>query len=81
MKQRLIWLNLQKDGTRDGLSKIKETFTENLQLKMSVLCTRYEHFPTSYDGWAKNKCKEKVPDMPDPIQNVETTCNSKLNFT
>ena len=39
MKQRLVWFNLQRDGTRNGLSNIKETFTENLQLKMSVLCT------------------------------------------
>ena len=30
----------------------------------------------SYDGW--EKCKEKVPD---PNQNVETTCNSKFKFT
>ena len=34
---------------------------------------------SSYDGWAKYK--EKVPDMSDPDQNVETTCNSKLKFT
>ena len=27
------------------------------------------------DGWAK--CKEKVPDVLDPNQNVQTTCNSK----
>ena len=40
MKQRLIWFNLQRDGTRNGLSNIKETFAENLQLKMSVLCTK-----------------------------------------
>ena len=26
MKQTLIWFNLQKDGTRNGLSNIKETF-------------------------------------------------------
>ena len=34
---------------------------------------------SSYDGWAKYK--EKVPDVLDPNQNVETTCNSKLKFT
>ena len=34
---------------------------------------------SSYDGWAK--CKEKVPDVSDPNQNVETTYNSKLKFT
>ena len=37
MKQRLIWLNLQRYGTRNGLSNIKESFTDNWQLKMSVL--------------------------------------------
>ena len=37
IKQRMIWFNLQRDGTRNGLSKIKETFEENLQLQMSVL--------------------------------------------
>ena len=29
----------------------------------------------------QNKSKEKVPNLSDPNQNVETTCNSKLNFT
>ena len=51
-------------------------------------CTNvcYEHLPvfkaglsSSYDGWAK--CKEKVRDVSHPNQNVEKTCNSKLNFT
>ena len=37
MKQRLIWFNLQRDGTRNELSNIKETFAENLLLEMSVL--------------------------------------------
>ena len=38
VKQRLIWFNLQRDGTRNGLSNIKETFAETLQLQiMSVL--------------------------------------------
>ena len=45
----------------------------------------YEHFSvfdaglsSSYDGWAK--CKERVPDVSDPNQNVETISHSKLNF-
>ena len=37
MKQMLIWFNLQRDGTRGGLSNIKETFAESLQLQMPVL--------------------------------------------
>ena len=58
MKQRLIWFNLQKDKTRNWFSNIKETFTKNLQLKMSVLCTKVWPFSkaglsSSYYGWAK----------------------------
>ena len=37
MKQTLIWLNLQKDGIGNGLSNIKNTFAEGLQLQISVL--------------------------------------------
>ena len=37
MKQKLIWFNLQRDGTRNGFPNIKETFAESLQLQMSVL--------------------------------------------
>ena len=33
------------------------------------------------DGWTKYKYKEKVPDVSDPNQNIEITCNSKLRFT
>ena len=71
MKHRLIWFNLQRDGTRNGLSYIKETFTEKLRLKMSVLFTKVRPFSkaglsSSYDGWEQNKCKEKVPDVSDP---------------
>ena len=73
MKQRLIWFSLQRNGTR--MSNIKETFAENLQLKISVLCTQVHVMV------GQNKCKEKVPDVSDPNQNVETTCNSKLKFT
>ena len=47
MKQTLIWLNLQRDGTRNGLSNIKETFAENLQLQMSVLHQRRSIFQSS----------------------------------
>ena len=83
----LIWFNLQRDGTRNGLSNIKDTFAESLQLQMSVLHQRMSIFQfsrpeaslsKSYDGWANVK---KVLDVSDPNQNVETTCNSKLKFT
>ena len=34
---------------------------------------------SSYDDW--EKYNEKVPDVSDPNQNIETTCNYKLKFT
>ena len=78
MKQRLIWFNLQRYGTRNGLSNIKETFAESSAPK-------YEHFPRLVSQVhmmaGQNKYKEKVPDVSDPNQNVETICNSKLKLT
>ena len=47
MKQTLIWFNLQRNGTRNGLSNIKETFAEILQLQMSVLHQRMSIFQSS----------------------------------
>ena len=47
MKQTLMWFNLQRDGTRNGLSNIKETFAESLQLQMSVLHQRISNFQSS----------------------------------
>ena len=52
----------------------------------NVSCaSKYEHLPvfkaglsSSYDGW--EKCKEEVPDVSHPNQNVEIKCNSKLKF-
>ena len=82
MKQTLIWFNLQRDGTGNGLSNIKDTFAESLQLQMSVLqqsmCIFKVCLSSSYDCWAKYK--EKVTDVSDPNQNVETTCNFKFKF-
>ena len=72
-----------QDETGNGMSTTKDTFSESLQLQMSVLhqsmCIFKAGLSSSYDGWAKYK--EKVPDVSDPNQNVETTCNSKLKFT
>ena len=46
-------VNLQRDGTEAGLSNIKDTFAENLQLQISVLHQRMCIFKTglssSYD--------------------------------
>ena len=77
MKQRLIWFNLQKDGTRNELSNIKETFAE-------IFCTNIWAFSShaglssSYDGW--EKCEDKVLYVSDLNQNVETRSHSKLKF-
>ena len=77
-----IWFNLQRDGCGNGLSNIKDTFAESLQLQMSVfhqsMCILKASLSSSYDGWAKYK--EKVPDVSDLSQNVETTCNSIHNL-
>ena len=37
MKQTLIWFNLQRDGTGNGFSNIKDAFVGSLQLQTSVL--------------------------------------------
>ena len=37
IKQTLIWFNLQRDGTGNGLSNTRDTFAESLQLQISVL--------------------------------------------
>ena len=83
MKQTLIWFNLQRHETRNGLSIIKDTFAESLQLQMTALHQSMVIFKAGlsslYDGWAKYK--EKAPDVSDPNQNVETTRNSKHKFT
>ena len=47
MKQALIWFNLERDGTRNGLPNIEETFSESLQLQMSVLHQRMSIYQSS----------------------------------
>ena len=85
-RQTLLWFNLQRDGTGNGLSNIQGNVSRKCAGANVSSAPKYEHLPIfkaglsiSYDGWAK--CKEKVPDASDPNQNVETTCNSKLKFT
>ena len=57
--------------------------TESLLTQMSVLHQSMRIFKaglsSSYDDW--EKYNEKVPDVSDPNQNIETTCNYKLKFT
>ena len=78
----LIRPNSHRDGTGNGLFSTKDTFTESLQLQMSVLhqsmCIFKALKSSSYDCWVIYK--EKVPGVSDPNQNVKTTCNSKLSL-
>ena len=83
MKQTVIWFNLQIDGTGNGLSNIKDTFAESLQLQISVL----HQSKVSLQGcslkfiWWLAKCKEIVPNVLDPNQDVQkhATPNSSLH--
>ena len=63
-EKRLIWFNLQRYGTRNGLPNIKETFAENFLLKMSVSCTKVWAFSkagqsSSYIWWLGKKNVKK----------------------
>ena len=87
MKQTLIWFNLQRDGTGNGLSNIKDTFAESLQLQMSVLHQSMSIFQSSrlvsqvHMMAVQHVKKKELPDVLDPSQNVESTYNSKLKFS
>ena len=50
-KQTLIWFNLQRDGTENGLSNIKDIFSESLQLQMSVLHQNMCIFKGGLSSW------------------------------
>ena len=43
MKQRLTWFNLQRDGTRNGLSNTKETFAEKVSTTNVSSAPKYTH--------------------------------------
>ena len=49
-----IWFSLQRDGTGNGLSSIKDAFSESLQLEMSVrhpsMCIFKAGSSSLYDG-------------------------------
>ena len=83
MKQRLIWFNLQRDRTRNGLPNIKETFAENLQLQMSVLHL-HDHLPrvvSQVHVMAGQNVKKKYLMCQIPIKMLkqEATPNSSLH--
>ena len=83
IKQRLIWFTLQRDGTRNGLSNIKETSAENLQLKISVLYTKVWAFWPLKLIWrlGKKNVKKKYLMCHIPIKMFKqhATPNSSLN--
>ena len=65
------------------MPNIEDTFPESFQLQMLVLhqslCIFKAGISSLSDSWVKYK--QKVPpDMSDPNQYLETTCNSKLKF-
>ena len=64
MKQTLIWFNLQREGTGNGLSNV--ILHENMRIFKTGLSSSYDVMAS----WSK--CKEKVPNVSDPNQNVET---------
>ena len=63
----LVCFSLQRNGTGNGLSNIKDTFAESFQVQISVLhqnlCTFKAGLSSLSEGWAKYK--EKVPDVLD----------------
>ena len=78
----VVYFSLQRNGTEHGLSNIKDTFEESFQPQISVLhqgmCI-FKAGPSSLSH-ACVTYKEKVPDVSDPNQNVEKTCNFKLKL-
>ena len=77
IKQRLIWFNLQRGGTRNGLPNVKETFAENLQLK-------YEHLPRLVSqvhmmAWQNVKKKYLMCQIPIEMLKQLATPNSTLH--
>ena len=71
-------MTLKGNGTGNGLSNIKDTFAEIFQLQIWVLHQSMPIFNASLSGLndACTKSKEKVPNVSDPNQSFEITCNS-----
>ena len=85
MKQTLIWFNLQRDGTRNGLLNIKETFSESLQLQMSVLHQRMSIFQSSrlvsqFHMMAGQNLKKKYPMCQIPIKLLKQEATPKSSL-
>ena len=77
MKQTLIWFNLQRDGTGNGLSNIKDTFAENFQLQMSILHQSMSIFKAALSSqvhmMAGQNVRNKYLMRQIPIKKIETT--------
>ena len=67
MKQTLIWFNLQRYGTGNGLSNV--SLNQSQRIFKADLSSSYDDVSDHNDN------------VSDPNQNVETTYNSKLKFT
>ena len=78
MNQMLIWLNFQKNGTENGLSNIKDSFAESLQLQMSVL---HERLVSLVHMMAGQNIKKKylVCQIPIKMLKQHATPNSSLH--
>ena len=86
MKQTVIWFNLQRNGTRNRLSNIKETFAESLQLQIPVLYQRMSICHSSMlvsqvHMMAEQNVKKKylTCQIPIKILKQETIPNSSLH--
>ena len=85
MKKTLIWFNLQRDGTANGLSNIKDTFAESLLLQMSVLHQSMTIFQSSrlvyqFHMMARKNIKKKyLCQIPIKMLKQHATPNSSLH--
>ena len=91
IKQTLILFKLQRNGNGNELLNIKDSFAKCLQLQMSFhkgmhlqkytkVCASSRLVSQVSHTIAEQNIKEKYLYV-NPNQNVDTTCNSKLNFT
>ena len=83
MKQRLIWFNLQKDGTRNGLSNIREACRKFAAANVSS-APKYEHLPrllSKVHMMAGQNVKKKYLMCQIPIKMLKqyATPNSRLH--
>ena len=82
MRQTLIYFNLQKGGTVNGLSNIKDTSEESLQLQKSVQSTcifKKGGLSISYEDWAKYKKRYLMSQIQIKILKQHATPNSSLH--